>query len=38
MEIQIIKQISYQFFPTCVILLFGSRARNDYTEDSDYDL
>ncbi len=35
---QIIKQISLNFFPTCVVLLFGSRARNDYTEDSDYDL
>ena len=34
----IIKQITLQFFPTCIILLFGSRARQDYTEDSDYDL
>ena len=40
MKIQekIIKQITLQFFPTCMILLFGSRARQDYTEDSDYDL
>ncbi len=37
-ETKIIKQILLQFFPTCVILLFGSRARNDYTEDSDFDL
>ena len=37
-ETEIIKQILLQFFPTCVILLFGSRARNDYTEDSDFDL
>lgn len=35
---KIIKQIAIQFFPTCMILLFGSRARQDYTEDSDYDL
>jgi len=35
---RIIKQIIIQFFPTCMILLFGSRARQDYTEDSDYDL
>ena len=35
---QIIKQISLKFFPMCIILLFGSRARNDYTENSDYDL
>ena len=35
---KIIKQIIIQFFPTCMILLFGSRARQDYTIDSDYDL
>ncbi len=34
---QIIKQITLHFFPACVILLFGSRARNDYTKDSDFD-
>ncbi|MBN2890926.1 MAG: nucleotidyltransferase domain-containing protein [Bacteroidales bacterium] len=38
MNEKIIKQITLQFFPTCIILLFGSRARNEYTEDSDYDL
>jgi len=37
-QIKIIKQISLQFFPTCEVILFGSRARNDYTEDSDYDI
>lgn len=35
--IQIIKEVSRMFFPDCIILLFGSRARNDYTPDSDYD-
>lgn len=35
---KIIKQITSQFFPTSILLLFGSRARHDYTEDSDYDL
>ncbi len=36
-QTKIIKQTSLQFFPTCAILLFGSRARNDFAEDSDYD-
>ncbi|RLD68940.1 MAG: nucleotidyltransferase domain-containing protein [Bacteroidetes bacterium] len=35
--IQIIEQASRLFFPDCVILLFGSRAKNEYTPDSDYD-
>jgi len=34
---QIIKEITLLFFPTCVVLLFGSRARKDFSEDSDYD-
>jgi len=34
---EIIKQTSLQFFPTCEILLFGSRAKNNFKEDSDYD-
>ena len=33
-----IKEILLQFFPTSIILLFGSRARKDYTKDSDFDL
>jgi len=36
-ESEIIKRTTLQFFPTCEILLFGSRARNDFEEDSDYD-
>ena len=35
--LQSIKKISRMFFPTCSILLFGSRARNENTLDSDYD-
>jgi predicted nucleotidyltransferase len=34
---QIIKEIALRYFPTCVVLLFGSRARKDFSEDSDYD-
>ena len=34
--LQSIKKISRMFFPTCSILLFGSRARNENTLDSDY--
>ena len=37
MAIQSIEQASRMFFPGCVILLFGSRATNEYTPDSDYD-
>jgi len=36
-QIQLIKQVSLQFLPASVVLLFGSRARNDYETDSDYD-
>ena len=35
---EIIKQVLLQFFPASIILLFGSRARNDFTKDSDFDL
>ncbi len=38
MNEKIIKQIALQFFPTCIVFLFGSRARHEHTEDSDYDL
>jgi len=38
MNEKIIKQITLQFFPSCIVLLFGSRARNEHSEDSDYDL
>ena len=33
----IIKNVSRELFPDCRILLFGSRARQDYSIDSDYD-
>ena len=32
-----IEQTCRMFFPECEIILFGSRARNDYLADSDYD-
>ncbi len=32
-----IKDISKQLFPDCRILLFGSRGRLDYSDNSDYD-
>ena len=35
--INIIKSTCTGIFPDCRILLFGSRARLDYTENSDYD-
>ena len=38
MNEKIIKQIALQFFPSCIVFLFGSRARYEHTEDSDYDL
>jgi len=38
MNEKIIKQITLQFFPNCIILLFGSRVRHEHTDDSDYDL
>ncbi len=33
----IIKQTVHSIIPICTILLFGSRAKDNYTEDSDYD-
>jgi predicted nucleotidyltransferase len=33
-----LKQIILNFFPTCEVLLFGSRSRKDYSESSDYDI
>jgi len=36
--VKIIRDSVDEFLPGCSILLFGSRARNDYNEDSDYDL
>jgi len=34
---EIINKCCKQYLPNCGVLLFGSRVRNDYTEDSDYD-
>lgn len=34
---EIIKNASRDLFPDCRVLLFGSRARQDYSIDSDYD-
>lgn len=36
-SLSIIKDTASKFLPDCRILLFGSRARNDNTMDSDYD-
>ena len=36
--VKIIRDSVNEFLPDCAILLFGSRARLDYSEDSDYDL
>jgi predicted nucleotidyltransferase len=36
--IRIIKDSVAEFLPECSITLFGSRARHDYSEDSDFDL
>jgi uncharacterized protein len=33
-----IKSVAQQTFPDCKVILFGSRARDDYDEDSDYDI
>ncbi len=33
----IIKKNSQELFPGCRVLLFGSRARSDNSDDSDYD-
>ena len=34
---EIIKNVSRELFPDCRVLIFGSRARQDYSVDSDYD-
>jgi len=36
--ILIIKELVNEYFPESSVFLFGSRARRDYTEDSDFDL
>jgi predicted nucleotidyltransferase len=36
--VKIIRDSVNEFLPNSSIFLFGSRARHDYTEDSDYDL
>jgi predicted nucleotidyltransferase len=36
--IDIIKFIAHQYLPDAQVLLFGSRARNQYKNDSDYDI
>jgi predicted nucleotidyltransferase len=36
-NIQIIKDVTNQLIPGCRVLLFGSRSRQDFTSDSDYD-
>lgn len=36
--IKIIRESVNEFLPGCSIYLFGSRARRDFSEDSDYDL
>ena len=36
--VKIIRDSVNEFLPDCSIVLFGSRARLDNTEDSDYDL
>lgn len=33
-----IKVIVHQYLPNAQVLLFGSRARNDFRKDSDYDI
>jgi len=37
-KLNIIKHAVSEFFPDCTILLFGSRARQDHSPSSDYDL
>lgn len=37
-KLNIIKSTLNDFFPQCVILLFGSLARGDHNASSDYDL
>ncbi|MEN8155728.1 MAG: nucleotidyltransferase domain-containing protein [Bacteroidota bacterium] len=36
-KLEIIKNTCRELFPACRILLFGSRAREDHSERSDYD-
>jgi predicted nucleotidyltransferase len=36
-NLKIIKDVTSQLIPGCRVLLFGSRSRQDYTPDSDYD-
>lgn len=36
--LNIIKSTALQLFPDCQVMLFGSRARRDNKEDSDYDV
>ncbi len=36
--ILIIKELVNEYFPESSVFLFGSRARRDFTEDSDFDL
>ena len=36
--LNIIKTIATQLFPNCKVILFGSRARQDYAFNSDYDI
>jgi len=33
-----IKSVAWQLFPDCRVILFGSRARQDVKNDSDYDI
>ena len=37
-EIKIIKDIALQLLPDCKVLLFGSRAKGEANEQSDYDI
>jgi predicted nucleotidyltransferase len=37
-QLQVIKKICLSFLPACVVILFGSRSRNDFNEDIDYDI
>jgi len=37
-NLQIIRETVHSVFPECRILLFGSRAREEHTPESDYDI
>lgn len=37
-SLNIIKLVVLQFLPNCQVILFGSRAKNMYRPDSDYDI